>query len=365
MEQKSLAREFSYRRKERFQIPLAAGLVAIACGLLLPPPPLRRRASGASVRESGMKHRRASRGSGGRRRAAAAQTAAAMLALCLLNASAAVHAQGAPPAPPVAPPGAPGQPSGPVDPPAGPTAGGSGAKPSVMDELLLRPSRYTDKGRKQWGDGNHPQALQDFERASRARAKDPRGQFNVADGLYKNGKFDEAATLFRSLGKNADSPLAGPSQYNLGNALYQKKDYRGAVQAYRDALDHAPDDMDARRNLELALRALKEQEEQQKQQQQRQNQQNKNQDQKNQKDQQQNKSNDQQKQEQQKNQQNGGQQQPPKTREQQEDERFRQQTGMPKDRAMQLLDALQQNEKAEQRKLLLERRGKAKGGKDW
>jgi hypothetical protein len=38
---------------------------------------------------------------------------------------------------------------------------------------------------------------------------------------------------------------------------------------------------------------------------------------------------------------------------------------MPKDRAMQLLDALQQNEKAEQKKLLLAKRAQKKGGKDW
>ena len=38
---------------------------------------------------------------------------------------------------------------------------------------------------------------------------------------------------------------------------------------------------------------------------------------------------------------------------------------MPKDRAMQLLDALQQNEKAEQRKLLNAKRAEKKGGKDW
>src|SRR5207248_4382031 len=43
MEQKSLAREFSYRRKERFQIPLAAGVLALGLALLLPLPPLGRR----------------------------------------------------------------------------------------------------------------------------------------------------------------------------------------------------------------------------------------------------------------------------------------------------------------------------------
>ena len=38
---------------------------------------------------------------------------------------------------------------------------------------------------------------------------------------------------------------------------------------------------------------------------------------------------------------------------------------MPEERAMQLLDALQQNEKAEQRKLMLEKRAQRRGGKDW
>src|SRR5437773_8839391 len=38
MEQKSLAREYSYRRKERFQIPLAVAVASIALALLLPLP---------------------------------------------------------------------------------------------------------------------------------------------------------------------------------------------------------------------------------------------------------------------------------------------------------------------------------------
>ena len=38
---------------------------------------------------------------------------------------------------------------------------------------------------------------------------------------------------------------------------------------------------------------------------------------------------------------------------------------MPRERAMQLLDALQQNEKAEQKKLLAQKRAQKKKGKDW
>lgn len=308
MEQKTLAREFSYRRKERFQVPLGAGLFSIALGLLLPLPER------------------------GPRSASVAATALVLL-LALAVPARAQQAAPASPAPPA----------------------DRGSR--VADELLLRPRRLTEEGRRHYAEGNHPQALSSFERAAETRPLDPRSRFNLADGLYKNGKFEEAATLFRSLGEDAASPLAAPSRFNLGNALFQKQDYPGAVRAYRDALRLAPDDLETRRNLELALRALEEQEEQRKRQQ----------DQKDRSD----------PKEQGKDQpkppgekqgdQKGDQRrsEPPKTPEERQDERFRQEAGMPKERAMQLLEALQQNEKAEQRKLLQARRARRKGGKDW
>ena len=223
-----------------------------------------------------------------------------------------------------------------------------------MDEVLLRPKRRTDAGRRAFEKGDHPKSLQDFESAIAARPTDAGARFNLADGLYKNGRYDDAATLYRDLGRDPKSPLAGSARYNLGNTLFQKKDYPGAVSAYRDALRAAPDDADTRRNLELALRALKQQEEQKKQQP------------KDQKDQ---KEKDPSKDQQQG--QDGpkkpgpqGEKDRPPSKEERERERFERETGMPKERAMQLLEALQRNEQAEQRKALQAKR-RLKKGKDW
>jgi Ca-activated chloride channel homolog len=336
MEQKALAREFSYRRKERFQIPLAIGAGLLALGLLLPLPALRRRST-APV---------------------AARAAAAVLALLLGAAPA--RAQSPPPAASTPPAAAPASP-----------AAEAQRRGTLADELLLRPRRATEAGRADYSKGSHPQALQAFERAAAARPQDPAVRFNVADGLYKNGRYDEAATLFKSLGDDAQSGLAGASRYNLGNSLFQKQDYKGAVQAYRDALRAMPGDADTRRNLELSLRKLKEQEEQKKRDEERQ---------KNDKDRKQDEKQDQkqQQQDQDKKDQKGqqGQQKPspnpqqgqnpkPQTPEEKADQRFREEAGMPKERAMQLLDALQQNEKAEQQKALALKRAQRKKGKDW
>ena len=334
MEQKALAREYAYRRKERFQAPLAFGLGCLGAALLVPPPRLRSGRSSVPVT-----------------RAAAALLATAIVLPGLVTEAAAQDAApSAAPAPPAAGPS--GAPSAPL-------------RGSVLDEVLLRPRRATREGREEYARGNHPQALQAFEKAAAARPQDPAVRFNVGDGLYKNGKYDEAATLFRALGSDAASPLAALSRFNLGNSLYQKQDYRGAFQAYRDALRVAPGDGDIRRNLELALRALLEQEEQKKRQQQEKDQRKDQQDQQQKQDRnggqgQQNQQQDQtsQQREQQ------GQRRPP-TPEERADQRFRQETGMPRERAMQLLEALQQNEKAEQKKLLAVKRAQKKKGKDW
>jgi tetratricopeptide (TPR) repeat protein len=249
-------------------------------------------------------------------------------------------------------------------PPPGAAPESGGRRGSVVDELLLRPRRATARGRDEYARGSHPQALAAFEEAAGSRPGDPAVRFNVADGLYKNGRYDEAGTLFKALGSEAGSPLAFPSRYNLGNTLYQKQDYKGAIGAYRDALRLAPGDVDTRRNLELALRKLKEQEEQQKREQQQDQQKQDRQKQ----DQQQNQGKDQKQDEQQqrdaKSQQQRGNERP-QTPEEKADQRFRQEAGMPKERAMQLLDALQQNEKAEQRKLLAQKRAQRPRGSDW
>jgi Ca-activated chloride channel family protein len=352
MVQKTLAQEYSYRRKERFQVPLAFGLGCLTLGLLLPLP----RRSWPRLRWPRLVRAPAA-SSPGRK--------AAVVALAVVTGAAApgplAHAQ-AQAAPPVAPSSAPALPPGSGGGASPPTEGGPARRTgTVLDEVLLRPRRLTEDGRGEYTRGNHPQALQAFERAAGTRPQDPAVRFNVADGLYKNGRYDEAAALFRSLGADPVSPLAAPSRFNLGNALFQKHDYPGAIQAYRDALRLAPGDEATRRNLELALRALKEREEQKKRQQQPQPQ--------SQEDQGQRKEKPQPEQPQQGNKDQKEKPQPgpqrPRTPEERAEQRFREETGMPKERAMQLLDALQQNEKAEQKKLLALKRAQKKKGKDW
>jgi Ca-activated chloride channel family protein len=328
MERKSLAQEYSFRRKEGYQVPLAAGLGLLALGLMAPVP-LRRLPRVQAERPA------ASNDDSGRKVILSVGLVLYLLAGAAADAGEPSPAPGTP---------APNSQTGPAV--ARPQAGRGGG---LVDELLLRPRRFTEDGREAAARGDHPKALAAFERAASARPSDPRVTFNLAGSLLKNGKSQEAEPLLRALSSDEQSPLAAAARFNLGNALYERQDYPGAIRAYRDALRVAPRDEDTRRNLELALRAVKEQKEKQPQQD---------------KQQQEQKPQDKKAQDQQ---QKGSEspQQRPQTAEEKEKQRFLKEAGMPKERAMQILDALQRNEKAEQKKLLAAKRAEQRPGRDW
>ncbi|MEO5762994.1 MAG: VWA domain-containing protein [Vicinamibacteria bacterium] len=229
------------------------------------------------------------------------------------------------------------------------------ARADIKDEILAKPSRETNKGLKAYASGDASQALAAFERARAARPDSPVTRFNEAVAQAKAGKGPEAIEALTALSREQND-LGFESNYNLGNALLGAKQLPAAVAAYRDALRLKPDDLRARRNLEIALRELeqqkKEQEQKQKDDQDKKDDKKDNkqkQDQKDQKD----------------SQPKDGKKEPPKTEQQKQDERFQKEAGMPKDRAMQLLKALEQNEKAEQKKKLDAERAKRRKGKDW
>ena len=147
LEQKTLAQEYSYRRKERFQVPLAVGLACLAAGLLC-------RCRGCAgrgrrrpkrVRRAGEARRRRRRG-GARGGTAWPSVLAAAGARARRPARRAARRRRA---------------RRPLRRRAGRPARRPrrGAPRSVVDEVLLRPKRATAEGRGEYERGNHPQAL--------------------------------------------------------------------------------------------------------------------------------------------------------------------------------------------------------------
>ncbi len=86
--------------------------------------------------------------------------------------------------------------------------------------------------------------------------------YNLGVANYREGAYDQAVASFTRAAQEAGSKkLKEKSFYNLGNSYFMLQDYQQAINAYEEALKIDPNDEDAKFNLELARKKLKEQEE--------------------------------------------------------------------------------------------------------
>ena len=164
--------------------------------------------------------------------------------------------------------------------------------------------------------------------------------YNLANNLYRQENFDEAAKQLDAVQLTAsEETFASDYYFNRGDVAVAKEDWQTAVNMFKEALRRSPEDLDAKENYLYARNKLQEQQQQQQQQNQDQNQdqnQNQNQDQ----NQDQNKDQDQQNQNQNQDNQKDQQQQPQG-----------QQPQISPQQAQQMLQAIQEKEKQTQEKV--------------
>ena len=77
--------------------------------------------------------------------------------------------------------------------------------------------------------------------------------YNLANSLYRQDNFEEAGKSLDKLKEVAgENPGGADYFYNLGNVAVKKKDWAGAVEAYKQSLLLRPEDMDAKENYAYA-----------------------------------------------------------------------------------------------------------------
>jgi Ca-activated chloride channel family protein len=224
-------------------------------------------------------------------------------------------------------------------------------------------SRYINQGNKLYEEQRYKEAAADY---SKALAKDPTntpGLFNLGNSLYQQKQYDSSRKILEATAKMAsNSNGKAAANYNIGNTYMSQQKWEDAAGAYKQTLRNNPQDGDAKYNLSYAEEMLKKQQQQQNKDK-KQDKQNKDQKDKD-KQQQQNKDQDKKdKQDKDKQPQDNKDQKDNKDKQQQQPES--QPSKLSQQQADQLLNALQQEEKKLQDKMKKEKGVPVKMQKDW
>jgi len=127
--------------------------------------------------------------------------------------------------------------------------------------------RKTEKGNQTYLEGAYDDALRLYTEAQVAEPQAAELYYDIGNVLFRQEDFEGAAEAYTRALLSAPDELVGPASFNLGNSRYRMDEFGEAVKAYERALQSDSGDVDAKRNLELALRAQEQQQQQQKEQQ--------------------------------------------------------------------------------------------------
>ncbi|HLP60709.1 MAG TPA: tetratricopeptide repeat protein [Candidatus Deferrimicrobium sp.] len=103
-------------------------------------------------------------------------------------------------------------------------------------------------------------ALNEFLSAKGIKPDSPALKSNTASSLYQLNKYKEALEEFSQI--DPEKAKIDPSgfYYNVGNSFFRLEQFDKALESYKKSLIANPDDMDAKKNYELALKKKEEQE---------------------------------------------------------------------------------------------------------
>ena len=240
-------------------------------------------------------------------------------------------------------------------------------------------SQAIKRGNTHYEAGTYDAAIEAYQSAAEDRPEDAISRYNLGAALYQKEEFEKAANEFRRSLDAADPIYRSQGYYNLGNAQVQLNDIEGAIRSYKSALRLNPRDLDAKHNLELALEKLKQNSQQNQSKsgdegrdRQEQDQQQQNQDPQNSDEQESNRQNQEQQAESDQQQQQQNQESPEQEATSEESppqkgqESMQQPARMSKEDAIRLLEAVKDNEKEIQKKLLQKRFSRRqRAEKDW
>jgi len=126
--------------------------------------------------------------------------------------------------------------------------------------------RMLKKGNELYDEQKYSDATASYMKALQKDPNNVAGMFNLGNALYQQKQYDSSRKVMASLANAIkDKQGAASANYNIGNTYMAQKKWQEAVDAYKQSLRNNPEDTDAKYNLSYAEQMLKQQQNKQKQ----------------------------------------------------------------------------------------------------
>lgn len=118
--------------------------------------------------------------------------------------------------------------------------------------------------RKAYKSKEYDKALKYYKSAQKNAPEDVDLSDEIGQSAYRARDFETAEKVYQQSASSKNrSKRKADEMHNLGNSRMKKKDYKGAAEAYKEALRNNPNDEETRYNLSEAIRKLNEKNSQQ------------------------------------------------------------------------------------------------------
>lgn len=108
--------------------------------------------------------------------------------------------------------------------------------------------------------GDYDKAIAYYESAQKKAPEGVDLSEEIGQSSYKAREFEKAERVYRQHAHQVkDKKKRADSFHNLGNSCMKKKDYSGAIEAYKESLKNDPYNNETRYNLSEAIRKMKDQ----------------------------------------------------------------------------------------------------------
>ena len=130
---------------------------------------------------------------------------------------------------------------------------------SQEKSTIKKADNFIYEGNTEFDNSNNIKAEKNYRRALSTGVKKNTANYNIANVFQEQDYLDEAIiNYFDVISASKSKTNKHKSYHNIGNAFMENKNYKAAVEAYKNALRNNPADDESRYNYALAKKMLEE-----------------------------------------------------------------------------------------------------------